>query len=232
MTDISNQGTDQPQEVDDFDVEGHILKEVAVAATLLAGGAGATSLALDNPLPGTTSGAQSVVAGVHSDVDDRVTWAQGVAAGPLATAAGAVADAQAAVDDAASVAVTTATPVVGSVTDTVTRTTELAGEVVADPIGTSDRVVDESVQTVRETRDKALVTAKDAAGTAVTTATGAIGAAVDTAGGAVGTTTTVATSTAQSAYDLVDPTVEIGNEEGKTSASVGAAGKTVRVEVG
>jgi hypothetical protein len=91
MTDIANeqQLAAQGEELDDFDVEGHGLKEIALglsAATIVAGGAGATALALDNPLPGTTSGARAAVSGLQADVEEQRAWAERVAdrAGDLA----------------------------------------------------------------------------------------------------------------------------------------------------
>lgn len=68
MSEISNQNTTaQDEELDDFDVEGLGLKDVAVAAAgltaagTIAGGAGAAAMAVDNPVPGTTAGADAVV---------------------------------------------------------------------------------------------------------------------------------------------------------------------------
>lgn len=74
MTEDFGQDTQPVAEIDEFDVEGHGLREVAMglsAATAIAGCAGAAALALDNPLPGTTSGARAAAAGVQQDVQRR-----------------------------------------------------------------------------------------------------------------------------------------------------------------
>jgi hypothetical protein len=223
MSEIPNK-SEQPQELDDFDVEGHGLKEVALglsAAGIVAGGAGAASLALDNPLPGTTAGVQAAVAGVHSDVDERLTWTQGAAAGAFATAGAAATDVQQLADRtgtfAVSTATTTAQPVVDIATGAVTAATDLAGAAAADPIGTSDRLVDETLQTVRDTRGEAIATATDAVERVEQTASTAV--------------TTVG-QTADAAVAAVDPQVGVESEEGETTVSVSAAGKSVTVQTG
>lgn len=78
MTENFGQDTEPVAEIDELDVEGHGLREVAIglsAATAIAGGAGAAALALDNPLPGTTSGARAAVAGAQQDVQEHADWA-------------------------------------------------------------------------------------------------------------------------------------------------------------
>ena len=234
MTDMTSSTNEQAQELDDLDVEGHGLKEVALglsAATIVAGGAGAASLALDNPLPGTTSGISTAVAGVHGDIDDTLTRTQGVSSQTLVTAGAAVDDVQRLADRTGSFAISTTTPVadraISVATGAVGDVTDLAGDVVSDPIGTTDRVVDAAITTARDTRDNALKTVSSTATTAVDTADRAAATATETAGEA----TSLATSTATQVHTTLDPSVGIQqNEAGGTSVSVEAAGTTVTVD--
>lgn len=69
---------------DEFDVEGHGFKEVAVgltAAGVMASGAYA-AVNMANVAPGTTGGAGALVAGVQDDVADRTPWLQQTTTAP------------------------------------------------------------------------------------------------------------------------------------------------------
>ena len=237
MTDMTSSTNEQAQELDDLDVEGHGLKEVALglsAATIVAGGAGAASLALDNPLPGTTSGISTAVAGVHGDVDDTLTRTQGVASGAVTTAGTAIDDVERLADRTGSFAISTTTPVadraISVATGAVGDVTDLAGDVVSDPIGTTDRAVDAALMTARDTRDDAVDTAGTTASTAVRIADRTTTTATGTATDAAGDAASLATSTATEVHSTLDPSVGIQQDDGGTSVSVGAAGTTVTVD--
>ena len=248
MSEIANeeQLATQGEELDDFDVEGHGLKEVALglsAATIVAGGAGAAALAMDNPLPGTTSGAQRVVAGAQHDVENRRLWAERVGADALRTAGDTAGDVTRGADRtvtwAGSTATRTTAPVVAQVDAaaaaaldladrTVADATGLATETAADPIGTTDRIVDETMVVARDTRDGAAGTANQA----VTTAEKAVGDTATTAGQAVGDAAELATTTAGDVQAIADPRADVEMDDEKTTVQAGAAGTTVTVSTG
>lgn len=248
MTEIVNeeQLTTQGEELDDFDVEGHGLKEIALglsAATIVAGGAGAAALAMDNPMPGTTSGARQTVAGAQQDVQDRTLWAERVAGDALTTADGTIErtlrSAERTVTFATTTVTTTTAPVLADVDALVDGTTEvaqravadtvdLAEQTVADPIGTTDRAVDAAMVTARDTmvtaratRDAAMATAGQTADTAVKTATTTAKEATD-----------LATTTVGNVQEVLDPEADVQMDDGGATVHVGVAGASVTVSTG
>lgn len=259
MSEISNEDqlTAQGEELDDFDVEGHGLKEIALglsAASIVAGGVGATALALDNPIPGTTAGVQATVAGAQKDVQSQRDWAERLAGNTAERAGeaaeGALSDVNRLSAWADRTVTTTTTPVTQRVDATVAEatamaeqtieeTTQLAHRVVDDPIGTTDRIVDRTITTVRETRDEAVTTAKDTvvvveqtAATAVTTAQQTAGTAVTTAGQAAGEAAETALSAAGDVQELVNPQASVHIDEEGATVQAGAAGVTVTISHG
>lgn len=259
MSEISNESTAAAQgaELDDFDVEGHGLKEIALglsAATIVAGGAGATALAMDNPAPGTTRGVHELVRGASGDVRDRAQWATGMAERTNERATTYVADTlrgvQQLTDEVTTIVTTTTSPVLTEVDAKVADATLLAQQAAEDPIGTSDRKLDEAMTLYRDTRDQAVITAKDGVATldkaaaegvktaeqtakdgvktAEQTANDGVKAAADAAAGA----TTLATSTLDSVQKTLDPKVQVETGEGGTTIHAGAAGTSVTVTHG
>jgi len=220
MNEINEQTTDaQPEELDDFDVEGHGLREVALtlgAATVVA--SGASALALDNPAPNTTRGADAAIAGIQSDVTDRVAWADGVAGGVVRDAGTQIDGAARLAGTTADSAVTAVRPIGDQATAVVTDATTLAGEVASDPVGSSDRLVDRAVSDVRETRDGALRTADQEVSNATTLASGVVSGAVSDVD-----------RTAADALRTLNPTAEVEQGDDGTTVKAGAAGKTVTV---
>jgi hypothetical protein len=230
MTDIDPTSTAQPEELDDFDVEGHGLRELALgslsAATIVAGTAG-VAMSMDNPLPGTTGGAQAAVAGVQADVDHRAAWAQGVTY-----------DAVDRVDDTAVATLETAGELAAAVQADVRAATdpaiEIAVQVAQDPIGTTDRTVDRAIHTTRDARDEALATADRTVADATRLAAATVTAAQETADDGVNTadaTAAQALTAVGDAYNRVDPKAEINTDDG-ISAQIHVAGKTVTVSAG
>ena len=247
MSEISNQpSAAQGEELDDFDVEGHGLKEVALglsAATVMAGGVGAAAMALDNPLPGTTAGVQAVASGAYSDAEHRLTWAQGVTTGAVNQAGAAVDDVQQLADETALYATTTAVeaadetvafatttvqPVKDQVDATAAEATALAQTIAGDPIGTTDRLVDKAVVTVRDARDSAIATVN----TAPETVNSAASSVVTIVSQATGDVERLAHSTIEQAQATVDPQVEASTGSEGTTVTVGAAGTSVTVSAG
>lgn len=246
MSEIDSTAPAQGAELDDFDVEGHGLKEIALglsAATIVAGGAGATALAMDNPVPGTTSGAHAVIAGASADVESRRVWAQGMTDRMTDRAVGYVTetlrDVQQASDELTTMVTTTTSPVLEDVDATAKDAADLAQEAADDPIGTTDRIVDEAIVAARDARDQAVLTAKDAVATADKTAAAAVKTAEQTAADALVTAqqkadeaTTLAGSTVVTVQQTVDPKADVETGEGGTTVQVGAAGVTVTVSTG
>lgn len=232
MSEISNQTTGaQGEELDDFDVEGHLIKEVALVAGILAGGAGA-ALAVDNPAPGTTNGVRAVVSGAYDDTKNRLTWSQEVTSTAVKAASTTLGDAHEFADRTGATVINAAgetlAPVVDDAGVAVGQATQLAGEAAEDPIGTTDREVDSAIKTVRDTRDDAIAAAKDAADTADRAAAAAITAAGETADDAV----VIAQSTADGVYSTADPRAEGSVGPDGATVTVGAAGKSVTVQAG
>lgn len=237
MSEITNeqQLTAQGEELDDFDVEGHGLKEIALglsAATIVAGGAGATALAMDNPLPGTTSGARTTVTGVQDDVRDQRAWAERVATGALdrtgEQVGSTVREADRLTTWAGTTVTTTTTPVIEDANQAVAETTDLAEQAVADPVGSTDRAVDNAMKAARDTRDGAVVTAKDTA----TRTERTVATTVTTAGETAADAAELATSTAGEVHETVDPQASVQMDEEGATVQAGAAGKTVTVSTG
>lgn len=248
MSEIGNEDqlTAQGQELDDFDVEGHGLKEVAIglsAASVVATGIGATALALDNPIPGTTAGIQATVAGVQKDVDNQRAYAERLAGGVVEqageTAGGALRDVDRLSAWADRTVATTTNPMTQRVDaeltaatelaqQTVADTSELAGRALQDPIGTTDRVLDTAVSAAREIRDDALNTTRDAVATAERT----VDAGVTTAEQATADVAETALSTVGDVQELVDPRAGATMDEESVTVQVGAAGTTITVSTG
>jgi len=228
MNEIHEQTTDaQPEELDDFDVEGHGLREVALtlgAATVVASGASA-ALALDNPAPNTTRGADAAIAGIQRDVTDRATWADGVAGGVVRDAVTQIDGAARLAGTTADSAVTALRPIGDQATGVVTQATTLAGDVASDPVGSSDRLVDGAVSDVRATRDGAVSTVNQEVSNATTLAFGVVS---DTDRAVSGTVSGV-DRTAAEALRTVSPTAEVEHGDEGTTVKAGAAGKTATV---
>jgi hypothetical protein len=247
MSEISNGNTvsAQGEELDDFDVEGHGLKEIALglsAASIVASGAGAAALAMDNPAPGTTSGAQTVVAGVQSDLDERRGWAVGVGDRAVDFAGSTTQDVQRTTDRTVTVVTTTVTPVTDLANAAVSDVSAIAGDAVADasdlanrtvanPIGTADRAVDSTMVVARETRDNALITATDAVSKADKAAADAVTLVGETADSGVRTARNTPRE-AQQIVDQADPSADVQMKDGGVQAEAHVAGTSVSANSG
>ena len=232
-------------EVDDLDVEGHGMREVALglgAATIVASGAGA-ALAM-NPTSG-TSGTTTGVSGV-------VAAAQAAAGGVASDAMTLTGAASETAVDTAQHGITALDPIgqqaqllLADADATTQAATQRAEQIAADPFEEVDRLHDQVVKDVRALRDGALTTAgttiveaQAAAHSAVTTLGTTADQAVTTAGGAADEAVVLANDAAtfatETAFGVIgeDIGVKADHSDGKTSASVTAAGHTVEVSAG
>lgn len=211
-----------PSEVDDLDVEGHGMKEVALglsAATIVASGA-AAALAVDSPIGGTTSGARGVVAaadraasGAQDDVQSALTFTTGT------------------VDATAGRSIAAVTPVGNLAVDVAVDAVDATMRVASDPIGSTDRLTDAAISDARNLRDAAVQATDDAAANATTSAHRT---AQETTTAAGSTAATLADSTTRTASDAASSPVgaNASSNNGSTSASVTAAGVTVEGNLG
>lgn len=156
MSNISDLTTTAPQgeELDDFAAENHGLKEIALglsAASIVAGGAGAMSLTLDNPLPGATAGVQPAVSGAQAEAQRTADGVQGVTDRALDRAGSEVHDLQSLADRSVTFVATTAVPVVDLAPVQAQEAVHLATQVAADPIGAGDGIVDGGLSAARDT---------------------------------------------------------------------------------
>lgn len=225
MTELND--TTPAPEVDDFDVEGHGLREVAIgvsAATLLATGSAATLAHADSdPFKRTLKAAGGLVTAVQQDVRQLSDDALATAGEAARTAGSEVGKARVTASDAARDAVVT----VGQTGDAarqiadsaVTQVGDTTRPVLTDPVRWSDGVVDRTVAETRATRDQAVRLTISTAETAQKTV-----AEVPE------TLETTATNAASTVAETADLSVEAQTEDG-ASASVGAAGHRATVTV-
>lgn len=236
-------------EVDDLDVEGHGMREVAIgvsAAAIVASGAGA-AFAMDgaSSTKGTTQGiggivaaAESAGAGISSDVAN-LTGAAAETGGNTAHKAIRATDPITA----------QAQLMLADTHDVGQAAVDRVNQVANDPVEETDVIVDQAMKDARDLRDATKKTAEaqlseaqakahDAATQAVTAAQQTASQAVTTTGTTAKTATDAANAAVAQASDTAkkalgeDAGVKVGHSGGTTTASVTAAGYTAEVSVG
>lgn len=211
-----------PSEVDDLDVEGHSMKDVALglsAATIVASGA-ATTLGIDSPLGGTTSGARGIVAaadrtgsGAQDDVHSALTFTTNAAGATVATG------------------IATVTPVGNLAVDVASDTVSSTMRIASNPVEETDRIADAAIADARNLRDAALQVSTDAAANATASAQQT---AEQTRTAAESTAVTVAQSITTTATTVATQPVgaSASSNDGSTTISATAAGITVEGNLG
>lgn len=238
-----------PTEVDDLDVEGHGMKEVALglsAASLVTAGGGVALASGEAPAGGTGArgvAAQQLAEGARGDLRGDVATAKRVADRAVQRGTGVVTPIGTQAQGALAHVVTYAGSTAGTMSGAVSAT---AHTVVSDPMGSTDAAVDRAMRDARVLRDSTIGTAGSAAAGGVklvgATATGAQATAQAAAGQLAERAGEAAESTAERAAQATGSTMTTAKEvlaedagasversDGTTTATVTAGGHAIEV---